>query len=87
MEHSVVKRIIRGCGYLNGFGHHPGWRMLIILSVMGALQMGSLHGWEYMWIGGITMFIPMLLPFFIGAHSRAKLAEEREAKAFETLKG
>ena len=70
-----------------GFGHHPGWTMLIIFTVLGALQMGSYHGWEYAWIGGLSMFVGMLVPFLIGAHSRSKLAEKRELKVFNIIKG
>lgn len=34
---NIIRRIIKGCGYLPGYGTHPGTSVVISLALIGAL--------------------------------------------------
>jgi hypothetical protein len=79
------KRIWMGAGYLEGYGHHPGWSTIGIYIVAGGLagiRNGGLNGF----LGGAAITILCIGPFFmIGCYSRAQDYEQDMEQTFKIL--
>jgi hypothetical protein len=82
----AIKRIWMGAGYLEGYGHHPGWPVFgifILASGLAGIRQGGLGGF----IGGCVVGLVCLGPFFmIGCYSRAKDYEVDVKNTFNKLK-
>ena len=71
-----IRRVIRGCGNVPGYGYHPG-TPLILLHVFAVFILGTLHrDLEYgLLLAGVGLVA--LVPVYIwGAYERAKLGEK-----------
>lgn len=70
------KRIWRGSGYLEGYGHHPGTSIVLIMllaSGLAGVEKGGLRGF----IGGAIIGAICILPLYIiGCIDRAKGYEQ-----------
>jgi len=70
----VVLLTLKGCGYLEGYGHHPGTIPLAILVVSGAFA-GVWSGWVGA-IAGAGVMAAICGPFYLaGAYERANSSE------------
>ena len=82
----TLKRIWRGAGYLEGYGHHPGWPVLLIYILaagLAGIKNGDLRGFG----GGCVIALISLLPFFmLGCWSRAVDYEKDVERTFKLLK-
>ena len=81
----LFKRIWMGAGYLEGYGHHPGWSTLAIFCVaagLSGIEKGGLTGF----LGGFAIGVAALGPFFMaGCYSRAKDYERDVERTFNNL--
>jgi hypothetical protein len=79
------KRIWMGAGYLEGYGHHPGWSTMaifIIASGAAGADKGGLNGF----IAGCAIMAAVIAPiFFAGCYSRAKDYEQDVEATFNKL--
>lgn len=82
----IVKRIWMGAGYLEGYGHHPGWTVIaiyVVASGFAGIEKGGLRGFFV----GAAIAIGVILPIFLaGCYSRAKDYEMDVEHTFEKLK-
>lgn len=80
------KQIYRGAGYLEGYGHHPGWAIVIAITLAGGLagiDKGGLNGF----FGGMFFSAVFTLPLFIaGCIGRANDCDRSQAKLLKTIK-
>jgi hypothetical protein len=85
----TIKRIIRGMGYLEGFGYHPGnWWMLaaIALGAFGGLyRQGVYVGMGGAIQGSFLVTVGMLFPYFYGCYMRTVMYEKEMEKTFNIL--
>lgn len=81
----LFKRIWMGAGYLEGYGHHPGWSTLgiyVFAAGLSGIEKGGLDGF----IGGCGIALLCLGPFFMmGCYSRAKDYELDVDRTFNNL--
>ena len=81
------KRIWRGSGYLEGYGHHPGWAtfgIYILAAGLAGIKNGGLTDGFF---GGCVIGLVALGPFFIlGCWSRAVEYERDVQRTFNLLK-
>lgn len=62
---NALKRIIRGMGYIKGYGHHPGTPLIIGFIVAALYGLGII---------GLLFISPFLLAYILGAYDRGNLA-------------
>lgn len=67
MAKRFLRRIYRGCGYLPGYGHHPGNVPLLMLAVLGAAAGGI--------AGAGLMLVVFGFVYLVGAYERGRDAE------------
>lgn len=67
----VISRIIKGCGYVEGYGNHPGTAMVIFLIFVGAIA-GLDRGVIGACIGASLMALVFGPMYLYGAYSRGK---------------
>ena len=75
---TVVRRTWIGCGFLEGFGTHPGTDMLVVMLLMGAFAGSGNGGWWGALGGALFMALFMVPLYLIGAHGRGRDYEERQ---------
>lgn len=75
---SVLRLVLRGCGYIPGYGRHPGTSFLWMMVGMGALA-GLGRGLSYSIVGALVMLAVFGPMYLCGAYGRAKDAAGREA--------
>jgi hypothetical protein len=81
----LFKRIWMGIGYLEGYGHHPGWGMLAVFILVCGLA-GVEKGHTAGFLGGMAFGTICFLPFFLaGCYSRAVSYEQDMVKTFDIL--
>jgi len=68
---TYFKMIWQGCGYLEGYGHHPGTPVLLTIIVIGLL-VGLQDGLIRAILGAIIMLVIYTPLYLIGAYGRAK---------------
>lgn len=82
----IIRQIIRGAGYLEGFGEHPGNSMVVIMLLMCGLagaQRGSWAGF----FGGIVIGAMFILPLWIhGCIARANECDKRQERLLKIIK-
>ena len=82
----LLRKIWRGAGYLEGYGHHPGWASLAAYSLAGGLagiEKGGLTGF----IGGFLFCAFFFGLFFMwGCIDRANLCDEDQKYLLKTIK-
>jgi hypothetical protein len=61
----------QGCGYLEGYGYHPGSGFVAFLIALGAAA-GAEGGWIASLIGAGAMSATFGLLYLVGAYGRAK---------------
>ena len=80
------RHIIRGAGYLEGYGHHPGTGMFFIFVLLGGLagaQKGSLSGF----VGGCIIAFVFTAPLYIhGCIERSKGSDRAQARLLKQIK-
>ncbi len=81
-----IKQAIRGAGYLEGFGNHPGVDIVVVMILVCGLagaQRGSWAGF----FGGLIFGFVTIMPFFIiGCISRAEACERQQAQLLRKIK-
>lgn len=81
-----IRHVYRGAGYLEGYGHHPGTSMLLIITLMGGLagaDKGGLNGF----LGGCAIAFIFTLPLYIGGCvARSKGCDEQQARLLKKIK-
>lgn len=70
----VIRAIWRGCGYVPGYGHHPG-NGLILMCNAGAVFVGGSVGGIAGALIGLLFMIPMTVIYLWGAYERGKRKE------------
>jgi len=73
---ATLRYIIRGCGYLDGYGEHPGTPFLIAMVVMGFVA-GAQRGLLVGLIGAGVMLAVFGSMYLCGAHDRGRSAARR----------
>lgn len=68
----LLKDIIQGAGYLEGYGNHPGTDMLLIFTLMGALAGAPRGGWTGALGGALAMIVFMGPLWCMGCVGRAR---------------
>ena len=69
----TVRRVIAGCGYLEGYGHHPG-TAIMCLFIIAATAAGAHRGYTGALVGALIS-CGVLVPLYLaGAYGRAKEA-------------
>jgi hypothetical protein len=80
------RHVIRGAGYLEGYGYHPGTGMLFIIGLLGGLagvQNGGLAGL----LGGFVIAFVFTLPFYIiGCVDRSKGYDRDQQRLLKLIK-
>jgi len=81
----LLKDIVQGAGYLEGYGHHPGnATMLFIIGANGVIC-SRWTVWGF--LGGIVISAIALLPFWcVGCVSRARAYQRSGIRMFNSLK-
>lgn len=75
----TIKHIIRGCGWLEHCGEHPGTSILFCFILMGAIA-GSHGGWKGSLFGAGAMGTFMTPLYLWGAYDRSVLNEKLNEK-------
>ncbi len=73
-SHGLIRLVLwtwQGCGYLEGYGYHPGSGFVAFLIVLGAAA-GANSGWIGSLIGAGAMAATFGLLYLVGAYGRAK---------------
>lgn len=71
----TIKHIVRGCGWLEHCGDHPGTAVLFVFILMGAIA-ASNGGWRGC-IGGAGFMAVGIAPLYLwGAYDRSVLDEK-----------
>lgn len=78
MMKKTIKHVIRGCGYLEHCGEHPGTTVFIMFILIGALAAGH-GGWKGSLFGAGFMTTFMSPLYLWGAYDRSVL-DERMSK-------
>jgi hypothetical protein len=74
---SKIKQIIRGCGYVSGYGSHPGTLPVILFILLGGLA-GIERGGLFGFLGGCIFMSLFLVPIYLfGAYERGKLSDKK----------
>lgn len=78
-------RIIRGCGYLEGYGHHPGTGLVLgfvvattLTGLAEALDAGQ--SWLAGSLVGGLFSLPIVGLYLYGAYDRAALYDRKQAR-------
>jgi hypothetical protein len=80
------RRVIKGAGYLEGYGHHPGTLLLAVFILCCGLA-GIKNGKVFGFFGGMAFGAICMGPFYIiGCVERAKGYEEAVVRTFNRLK-
>lgn len=82
----AIRHVIRGCGYLEHCGHHPGTAFLAICILMGAYAGAIRGGWSGA-LGGAAFMGVFIGPLYLrGAYDRSVL-DDRLTASIQDLKG
>jgi hypothetical protein len=83
----IIRHIIRGAGYLEGYGHHPGTSTILLFIFIGGLagaQRGSWAGF----FGGMILSAMFYLPLYIwGCIDRSKDSDRTQKRLLKHIKG
>ncbi len=83
----LIRQAWRGAGYLEGYGHHPGWATLLIFifcAGLAGIDKGGLRGF----LGGLAVGIVAFgIPFIIGCVDRANGCDRAQARIINHLRG
>ena len=75
---NTIRHIIRGCGYLPGYGSPPGTPVLILFVLMGGLAGAQRAGWVG-FLGGAGVLLAVFGPLYLyGSYERSR--EEEQAR-------
>ena len=81
----IIRQIIRGAGYLEGYGHHPGNSMLIIMIM--ACGAAGIKGGFAGFLGGMLLGAVFILPLWIiGCVGRANDCDRSQARLLKQIK-
>jgi hypothetical protein len=69
---------VRGCGYVEGYGEHPGTIALLAFALMGAAA-GARTGWRGAVFGAVAMLAVFGPMYLSGAYERSR-DSERDAQ-------
>ncbi|WP_430430237.1 hypothetical protein [Oceanicaulis sp.] len=67
----VIRAIWRGCGYVPGYGHHPGTGLILMCNA-GAAFVGVIEGGIAGVLIGLLFMAPMTGVYLWGAHERGR---------------
>ena len=80
----TLKHIIRGMGYLEGYGHHPGNLILLAILLVGGIN--GLDGGLRGFFGGMGIIALGMLPMYIhGCYARSVSYEKDKERTFNIL--
>jgi hypothetical protein len=81
-----IKQAIRGAGYLEGYGDHPGKDVVVIILLvcgLAGIEKGGLTGF----LGGMAIGAIFVLPLFVvGCIDRANACDKQQALLLEKIK-
>jgi hypothetical protein len=80
----TIKHIIRGMGYLEGFGYHPGNWMMVSIMLIGGIA-GIDGGWRGFFGGFGIVFLGMLPMYMYGCYTRSVNYEKDRERTFNIL--
>lgn len=81
----TIKRIFRGMGYLEGYGHHPGNMLMITMILMCAVT-GGMNGGLRGFFSGMGIVLIGMLPMYIhGCYARSVDYEADMERTFNIL--
>lgn len=77
----TIKRTIRGMGYLDSCGYHPGTSLLIAFMIMGGIASINKPNDVSGFLKGVGLVGAFIAPiYFIGCHDRALIEENEKRK-------
>lgn len=83
---NIIGHAIRGCRDLEGYGPHPGTKILLIYMICAGFagtDKGGINGF----VGGILIALVCLGPFYlIGAVSRSRDLDRDQAQLLKMIK-
>ncbi len=77
----ILRKIVKGCGYLPGYGTHPGTIVVISLALIGALAGITSKSPDKLYgalVGASFMSVFILPLYFYGAYERANDYEKEK---------
>lgn len=81
-----IRQVIRGAGYLEGYGDHPGKDMVVMMILIcgvAGVEKGGFTGF----LGGMAIGAIFILPFFIvGCIDRANGCDEKQKQLLNKIK-
>lgn len=81
----LLKDIIQGAGYLEGYGDHPGTPLMVGFMIIGAAAGAECGGW-YGLLGGVAlMFCTVGAAWMAGCVGRAREYQRRQAQADKSV--
>lgn len=84
---NIFRHIIRGAGYLEGYGHHPGTGMLLLFIFIGGIAGAERGGWAG-FFGGMAFSSVFFLPLYIwGCIDRSKDSDRAQKRLLKHIKG
>ena len=84
---NIFRHIIRGAGYLEGYGTHPGTEVVCIFILVGGLA-GIEKGGLFGFIGGCIFASIFFLPLYIvGCIDRSKECDRAQKRLLAQIKG
>lgn len=81
----LIKEIIQGAGYLEGFGHHPGTQITLFSIAICGLS-GVAGGLRGMISGAIIGALSVIPVWCIGCVTRARAYQREGVRMFESLR-
>jgi len=81
----LLKDIVQGAGYLEGYGHHPGTETMLFLIALCGLSGANGGIWGF--IGGMIIGAIAIIPFWgVGCVSRARSYQRSVERTFNIMK-
>lgn len=75
-----IKQVIRGAGYLKGYGEHPGNFILVIFLIVAAFIGGGFLGTSGAIFGFCLMALFIVPVYCFGAYMRAEEYDKNQEK-------
>lgn len=73
----VIRAIWRGCGYVPGYGHHPGTGLILMCNA-GAVFVGASEGGVTGALVGLLLMSPITGIYLWGAYERGKRKDKTD---------
>jgi hypothetical protein len=84
---NIFRHIIRGAGYLEGYGHHPGTGVVLAFGLLGGLAGVDANGLVG-FISGFTVVLLFLAPMYCyGCIERSRDCDRDQQRLLDKIRG